>query len=89
MKGYTCLSCNVTEKAISKYYGQFRVPDLKFNTKWGDISTPEYDNLASDVKMKVRLISYVCCVHLTCTVYVVFIYKRASVCPMIFSHIYI
>ncbi|KAK2162834.1 hypothetical protein NP493_1501g00013 [Ridgeia piscesae] len=45
-------SITAAEKEISKYYGQFRVPDLKFNPKWGDISTPEYDNLASDVKMK-------------------------------------
>jgi len=72
-ESYSYLSCNVTEKEISKYYGQFRVPDLKFNPKWGDISTPEYDNLASDVKMKVRfsILSVLCPLNLysICRIY--------------------
>jgi len=40
-------------KTIVKYYGQFRVPDLVFDENWSDIKSPEYQMLASEVKMKV------------------------------------
>ncbi|KAK2152978.1 hypothetical protein NP493_2378g00005 [Ridgeia piscesae] len=36
-------------KKIVGYHGQFRVPELDFNEKWGNINTPEYDILATEV----------------------------------------
>jgi len=42
-----------TVKTTFSYRGQFRVPDLDFNVKWGDSSTSEYATLAAEVKTKV------------------------------------
>ena len=57
-------------KKIVGYHGQFRVPELDFNEKWGKINTPEYDILASEVGMKVcfSTCSYLVCLsHKKCS----------------------
>ena len=42
-------------KKIVGYHGQFRVPELDFNEKWGNINTPEYDILATEVGTEVYI----------------------------------
>ena len=52
-------------KKIVGYHGQFRVPELDFNEKWGNVNTPEYDILASEVGMEVRFLTCSYCVCLS------------------------
>ena len=50
-------------KKIVGYHGQFRVSELDFNEKWGNINTPDYDILASEVGMQV---CFSTCSYLVC-----------------------
>ncbi|KAK2163996.1 hypothetical protein NP493_1438g00007 [Ridgeia piscesae] len=47
-------SVKVQEKTTVRYYGQFRVPSLEYRKVWSDNGTPEYAELAGEVKQEVR-----------------------------------
>ncbi|KAI0231036.1 Mucin-like protein, partial [Lamellibrachia satsuma] len=50
--GYYGTTCQQKQKIV-RYYGRFRVPDLRFDEKWNDINTIEYYTRSAEVKMEV------------------------------------
>jgi len=43
----------ISEKLTVRYYGQFRIPKLKYLASYSDDTSAEYVELAKDVKTKV------------------------------------